>query len=50
VVAIAAVARAGRDRAARSREEMAHGQLRDALDEQQATIERLEHELQQDFR
>jgi hypothetical protein len=50
VVALAAVARAGRDRAARTREEMAQGQLRDALDRQQATIQRLEHELQQDFR
>jgi hypothetical protein len=50
VVALAAVARAGRDRAARSREEMAQGQLRDALDKQQATIQRLEHELQHEFR
>ena len=50
VVALAAVARAGRDRAARTREEMAQGQLRDALDKQQATIQRLEHELRQDFR
>src|SRR3954471_1100190 len=50
VVALAAVARAGRDRAARTREEMAQDQLRHALDKQQATIERLEHELQQDFR
>lgn len=50
VVAVAAVARAGRDRAARTREEMAQGQLRDALDQQKATIQRLEHELRQDFR
>jgi len=50
VVALAAVARAGRDRSARSREEMAQGQLRDALDQQKATIQRLEHELRQDFR
>lgn len=50
VVALAAVARAGRDRAARTREEMAQGQLRDALDKQKATIQRLEHELRQDFR
>src|SRR5882672_8571987 len=50
VVALAAVARAARDRAARSREEMAQGQLRDALDQQKATIQRLEHELRQDFR
>jgi hypothetical protein len=49
VVALAAVARAGRDRAARTREEMAQGQLRDALDQQKATIQRLEHELKQDF-
>lgn len=50
VVALAAVARAGRDRAARTREEMAQDQLRDALDQQKATIQRLEHELRQDFR
>jgi hypothetical protein len=50
VVALAAVARASRDRAARTREEMAQDQLRDALDQQQATIERLEHELANDFR
>jgi hypothetical protein len=49
VVALAAVARAGRDRAARMREEMAQRQLADALDEQRATIARLEHELKQDF-
>jgi hypothetical protein len=50
VVALAAVARASRDRAARTREEMAQDQLRDALDQQQATIQRLEHELANDFR
>lgn len=50
VVALAAVARAGRDRAARTREEMAQDQLRDALVKQKATIQRLEHELEQDFR
>jgi uncharacterized membrane protein len=50
VVALAAVARAGRDRAARTREEMAQDQLRDALVKQKATIQRLEHELKQDFR
>jgi hypothetical protein len=50
VVALAAVARAGRDRTARTREEMAQDQLRDALDQQQATIQRLEHELAHDFR
>jgi DNA-binding transcriptional regulator YdaS (Cro superfamily) len=49
VVALAAVARAGRDRAARLREEMSHRQLRDVLDKQKATIERLEHDLKQDF-
>ncbi|TMQ15141.1 MAG: hypothetical protein E6J90_25930 [Deltaproteobacteria bacterium] len=50
VVAIAAVARAGRDRAARTREELAQRQLRDVLEKQKATIHRLEHELKQDFR
>jgi hypothetical protein len=50
VVALAAVARAGRDRAARTREEMAQRQLKDVLENQKATIERLEHELEQDFR
>ena len=50
VVALAAVARAGRERAARTREEMAQRQLRDVLDKQKAAIARLEHELKQDFR
>lgn len=50
VVALAAVARAGRDRAARMREEMAQRQLHEVLDNQKATIQRLEHELKQDFR
>jgi hypothetical protein len=50
VVALAAVARAGRERAARTREEMTQRQLREVLDRQKATIERLEHELEQDFR
>jgi len=50
VVALAAVARASRERAARTREEMAQRQLRDVLDKQKATIQRLEHELKQDFR
>jgi hypothetical protein len=50
VVALAAVARAGRDRAARMREEMSHQQLQDVLEKQKATIERLEQELKQDFR
>jgi hypothetical protein len=50
VVAIAAVARAGRDRGARMREDQAQRQLREVLEKQKATIERLEHELKQDFR
>jgi hypothetical protein len=50
VVAIAAVARAGRDRAARMREEMSQQQLKEVLDKQKATIKRLETELKQDFR
>lgn len=50
VVALAAVARASRERAARTREEMAQRQLREVLDKQKATIQRLEHELKQDFR
>jgi len=50
VVALAAVARAGRDRAARMREEMAQRQLQEVLEHQKATIQRLEHELKQDFR
>jgi hypothetical protein len=50
VVALAAVARAGRDRAARMREEMSHQQLKEVLEKQKATIQRLEHELKQDFR
>jgi hypothetical protein len=50
VVALAAVARASRERAARTRDEMAQRQLREVLDRQKATIQRLEHELKQDFR
>jgi len=50
VVALAAVARAGRDRAARMREEMSHQQLKEVLEKQKAAIQRLEHELKQDFR
>jgi hypothetical protein len=50
VVALAAVARAGRDRAERTREELAQRQLQEVLEKQKATIQRLEHELQQDFR
>ncbi len=49
VVAIAAVARAGRDRTARMREEMSQLQLKEVLDNQKATIQRLEHELKEDF-
>jgi hypothetical protein len=50
VVAIAAVSRAGRDRATRMREDLAQRQLRDVLEKQKATIQWLEHELKQDFR
>lgn len=50
IVALAAVARAGRERDAGTREELTQGQLHDVLDKQKATIQRLEHELRQDFR
>jgi hypothetical protein len=50
VVALAAVARAGRDRATRMREELSQRQLKEVLEKQKATIQRLEHELKQDFR
>jgi hypothetical protein len=50
VVARTAVARAGRERAARMREEMSQRQLKEVLEKQKAAIERLEHELKQDFR
>lgn len=50
VVALAAVSRAARARASCAREDMAQHQLRDVLDQQKATIERLEHELEHDFR
>lgn len=50
IVALAAVARASRERAARTREEMAQRQLREVLDKQKASIERLQNELKQDFR
>jgi hypothetical protein len=50
VVALAAVSRAGRDRAARMREELSQRQLKEVLDKQKAAIQRLEHELDQDFR
>jgi len=49
VVALAAVARAGRERAARTREEMTQRQLKEVLEKQKATIQRLEHELKSDF-
>ena len=49
VVALAAVSRAGRDRATRMREEMSHRQLKDVLENQKSTIQRLEHDLKQDF-
>ena len=49
VVALAAVARAGRDRAARMREDMSQGQLKDVLEKQKVAIQRLEHELKDDF-
>jgi len=49
VVALAAVARAGRDRAARMREDMSQGQLKDVLEKQKVAIQRLEHELKEDF-
>lgn len=42
IVAIGAVARAQRDRAARTREEMAQRRLRDALADQTSTLARLE--------
>ncbi len=45
VVAMAAVARAGRDRAARLREDLGQRQLRAALDKQKENVARLEKEL-----
>ncbi len=45
VVSLAAVARAGRDRGARLREELAQRQLREVLEKQKANIARLEDEL-----
>jgi hypothetical protein len=51
VVALAAVSRATRDRAARLREEMTQRQLREALDQQKASLAQLEVDLQDsDFR
>jgi hypothetical protein len=49
VVALAAVARASRDRAARLREELAQRQLREVLEKQKLTISRLEQELKRDY-
>ena len=45
IVALAAVGRAARDRAARTREELAQRRLRDALAEQQSTLARLQKEI-----
>jgi hypothetical protein len=45
VVAMAAVARAGRDRAARLREELGQRQLKAALEKQKESVARLEKEL-----
>jgi len=45
IVALAAVGRAGRDRAARTREELAQRRLREALLEQQTNLARLRQEL-----
>lgn len=45
VVAMAAVARAGRDRASRLREELGQRQLRAALEKQRENVTRLEKEL-----
>jgi hypothetical protein len=47
VVAMAAVSRAGRDRAARLREELSQRQLRAALEQQKQNVARLEHELRE---
>jgi hypothetical protein len=49
VVALAAVARASRDRAARLREEMTQRQLKDVVEKQRAAIIRLELEVKRDF-
>jgi hypothetical protein len=49
VVALAAVNRASRDRAARLREEMAQRQLRDVLIKQQNAIKQLEQNVNRDF-
>jgi hypothetical protein len=49
VVALAGVARASRERAARLREEMSQRQLQEALQKQKATIAELEDDLKRDF-
>jgi len=49
VVALAALSRASRERAARLREEMSQRQLKEALEKQKATIAHLEEELKRDF-
>jgi hypothetical protein len=48
VVSLAAVARAGRDRAARLREELAQKQLQNVLEKQRSSIVRLELETSQE--
>jgi hypothetical protein len=45
IVALAAVGRAGRDRAAKTREELAQRRLKEALAEQQKTLKRLQSEI-----
>ena len=50
VVSLAAVARAGRDRSARLREEISQRQLRDVLERQRINIDQLEGELKVDFK
>jgi hypothetical protein len=47
IVALAAVGRASRDRAARTREELAQRRLKEALAEQQQTLERLRREIKE---
>lgn len=49
VVALAAVARSSRDRAAKLREELAQRQLQDVLEKQKALIVQLEADLKRDF-
>ena len=47
IVALSALGRAGRDRAAHTREELAQRRLKDALAEQQQTLQRLEKEIKE---